>query len=77
MRITLPLAGGSGNLAHALSDPGGGMGTRMRFEALAADSQWENFVTPSQLRAKVIAERVAWIRRMLASLRRVCALLEA
>jgi len=26
-------------------------------------------VTPSQLRAKVVAERVAWIRRMLAGLR--------
>lgn len=26
-------------------------------------------MTPSQLRAKVVAERVAWIRRMLADLR--------
>ena len=28
-------------------------------------------MTPSQLRAKVIAERVAWINRMLANLRRL------
>lgn len=36
---------------------------------MAADPERDDSVTPSQLRAKVVAERTAWIRRMLADLR--------